>query len=670
MANEQQKGVGSPVTLRERYLIYPGSALPDLATPSAQAFHAEDRRDQAKVVFALVARPGFPVRINALRALKGVECAGLMTLLEWGVVDWPPANRKVMVLVYARPLGGRVTASLTTEFKCVEEVDAVRKIVNPVVAALKALKAASLTHRAIRPTNMFWASAAKDRIVLGDCATVPPAYEQPALIEPIESAMTHASGRGAGTSADDVYAFGASLAILLQGMSPVPSLDDEAVIRQKIVQGSYGVLIGDARMPLPMIEILRGTLCDDAHERWDNEALELWLHGRRLSPLVAKIEKRAARGFAFNNTEYFTSRELAIAMARHWEAAAPFVLDGRVELWLRRSLDNKEKANAVATAVQAAGADADKRGAADILVSKVCMILDGRAPIRYKGLAVMPDGFGSLLALAMVEGRDLRIIAEALMRETTRAWFETRDAYNPDNSVLEAHIRAQKVFLDRGTIGNGVERVLYELNEAMPCISPLTVDSYVLELRDLLPALNASAKKAEGKGWPVDRHVAAFVAARTNFDIERQMSDLALPDPARSVLGMLNLLATIQWRVGQGGLYGLAAWTAALMAPVINGFHGREKRRELEKEAVRIAREGSLVELSRLLDNPEDRHLDQQGFEEARAEWVAAQREILDIEAGRVQKGEAVRTAQQVAALVSVTIAFITVTLLLIAKVL
>ncbi len=671
MANEQQKAVGTPVSLRERYLIYPSSALPDLATPTAQAFHAEDRRDQAKAAFALVARPGFPVRINALRALKGVECSGLMNLLEWGVVDWPPANRKVMVLVYERPLGGRVVTSLTTEFKPIEESDAVRKVINPLVAALKALKLVNLSHRAIRPTNMFWATAAKDRIVLGDCATAPPAYEQPVLVEPIESAMAHPAGRGAGTSADDVYAFGASLSVLLQGISPVAALDDEAIIRQKIVQGSYGVLIGEARMPLPMIEILRGTLCDDAHERWANEALDLWLHGRRLSPLVAKMEKRAGRGFIFNNKEYFTSRELAIAMARNWEAAPPFILDGRLELWLRRSLENKEKANAVANAAQSAGAEVDKRGALETLVTKVCMILDSRAPIRYKGLAVMPDGFGSLLALAVVEGGDVRIIAEALMRETTKAWFETRDAYNPDNSMLEAHIRAQKTFLDRGTIGNGMERVLYELNETMPCISPWTVDNYVLELRDLLPALNAAAKKADGKGWPVDRHIAAFIAARANFDIERQMSDLALPDQEHSTLGMLNLLATIQWRVGQGGLYGLAAWVAGVMQPAINSFHSREKRRELEKETMRIAREGSLVEMTRLIDNPQDRQMDQLGFDEARAAWAAAQREIMDVEAGRLSnQGDAMRTAQQVAALISVTIAFITVTLLLIAKVL
>ncbi|HIJ62955.1 MAG TPA: hypothetical protein HPQ04_09720 [Rhodospirillaceae bacterium] len=438
----------------------------------------------------------------------------------------------------------------------------------------------------------------------------------------------------------------------------------------KVLQGSYTALVGEERLPLPMIEILRGSLCDDPHERWNNESLDLWLSGRRLSPLVAKIEKRAARDFTFNNGNYSTARELAIAMALNWEAAVPYIIDGRLELWLRRSLDNKDKASAVGGVVGTVGTG-DKRLPNDILVAKICMILDSGAPIRYKGLSVMPDGIGSFLALAMVEGGDIRILAEALMREIPAVWFSTRDAYNPDNSVLEGVFRGQKAYLDRGSIGYGIERVLYELNESMPCLSAATVEDYVIELRDLLPALNGAAKKGEQKGWPVDRHVAAFIAARANFEIDRQMLDLASPDPTRSCMGMLNLLAVIQWRLGQGALYGLAGWVGGLMHPAINTFHSREKRKTLEKEIPRMVREGSLVELSRLLDSAEDHHVDDAGFAEARQAWLAAQKEIHDIETGKVSyHDKAMQLAQQTAALVSVTISFITVTLLLIAKVL
>ena len=670
MATEPQKAPSGTVTLRDRFTILLGSPLPDLATPHAQAFLVEEKRDSPRALFALIVRPGYPARLQVVRSLKGIECPGLMVLVDWGVVDWPPANRRVMAMIYERPLGGRVIPLGATECKRMDDADALRKVIVPLISALKVLKAQGVTHRAIRPSNLFYATAEKDRVVLGDAATTPAAYEQPVIFEPVESALAHPAGRGSGSPSDDVYSFGACLAALLQGRIPMATAADDAIIRMKVLQGSYTALVGEERLPLPMIEILRGTLCDDPHERWNNESLDLWLSGRRLSPLVAKIEKRAARDFTFNSGNFSTARELAIAMCRNWEAAAPYIIDGRLELWLRRSLDNKDKATAIGTLVGNAGAG-DKRLPNDILVAKACMILDTGAPIRYRGLSLMPDGIGSYLALTLVEGGDMRVLAEALMREIPALWFQTRDAYNPDNSVLEGVFRAQKMFLDRGSIGFGIERVLYEMNESMPCISPSTVEDYVLELRDLLPALNAAAKKGEQKGWPVDRHVAAFIAARANFEIDRQMLDLSAPDPTRSCMGMLNLLAVIQWRLGQGALYALASWVGGLMQPAINTYHSREKRKSLEKEIPRMVREGSLVELSRLLDSAEDHHIDDAGFEQARQDWAAAQKEIRDIESGKVSyHDKALQMGQQLAALISVTISFITVTLLVIARVL
>lgn len=666
MASDQQSGAGGSVSLRDRYQIYPGTPLLDLATPSAQAYHAEDRRDPKKSLFALIARPGHPARIDAMRALKGSEASGLMTLVEWGVLHWPPLNRKVMAVVYERPVGGRVMVGLTGEFKPIDESDLIRKVISPVFEALKVLRQHNVSHRAIRPTNMFWATAEKDRIVLGDCTTVLPAFEQPVLMETVESGMCHPAGRGPGSYSDDLYSLGASVALLVQGRNPVPHLDDDAVLRRKIVQGSFATLVGEGRMTLQTSEILRGTLCDDPLERWTLESLELWLSGRRLSPLLAKFEKRAARALPFAGREYSTARELAVAFCKNWDAAAPVILDGRLELWLRRSLDAKDKADAVAAVLRDAVMTVnEKRTAAfDLMVARACMLLDGRAPIRYKTLAAMPDGIGGLLAVAMSEGTEVQTIAEAIIREAPKGYFETREAYSPENSMMATLFRDQKSFLERVAIGNGLERVLYELNESMPCISPFTQEEYVLDIRDLLPALNAAAKKVDGKSWPIDRHIAAFIGARANFDMERQMGDLTLPDPVRSVMGMLNLLALIQWRLGQGGMQGLATWVGTLLQPAISSFHNREKRAQIEKDIPRLAREGSLVELSRLLDAPEERAQDMHGFAAARAEWANAQREIKDIEEGRVNNSRAIRFAQQLSALISVSIAFVTVVLL------
>jgi hypothetical protein len=619
-------------------------------------------------------KPGYPPRIPLLKLLKGVDNPGLMTLVEWGVVDWPPANRKVMLMIYVRP-GARLWDDSGSKVKRLDENDVINKIIIPVAAALKTLKSQGVTHRAIRPANMFWAGTEEDRVILGDAAAAPPAFEQPASIEPVESALALPAGRGDGSHANDIYSFGASLAMILQGRDATQGQPEEQVIRHKMVMGSYSALAAQARLPLSLVEILRGMLCDDPNERWDIEAVDLWISGRRLTPLVPRIEKRAIRAFALGGRDYMTARELAIGVQQQWETALPLLVDGKLELWMSRALDNKDKAAAMAAVLAADSSAPDRRMSMDVTLAKVCMMLDPTAPLRYKSLSTMLDGVRWLLPIAMAKPNsgEVRIIAEALMRELPKAWFETRDAYSPDNSVLESGFRTQKNYLDRGSIGNGIERVLYELNDSVPCLSPLVVEDYVVELRDLLPALNAYAKKKgeTGGGPAIDRHIAAFIAARASFDVERMINDLATADPAKLVMTTINLLAMIQWRLGQSGLTSLSMWLAHLAKPAITNYHNREKRKALEVELPKAGREGSVVELSRLLDSAEERGADSRGFEEAKVKWSEAFRQVRAIVEGSEEiSGVAARTGQQIASLISLTAALITVSFLLVEMIL
>jgi hypothetical protein len=35
-------------------------------------------------------------------------------MVDWGAAEWPPANRKCVIVIYHRPLGGRVVDNLTS----------------------------------------------------------------------------------------------------------------------------------------------------------------------------------------------------------------------------------------------------------------------------------------------------------------------------------------------------------------------------------------------------------------------------------------------------------------------------------------------------------------------------------------------------------------------------
>lgn len=671
---EEQAGAapaGPPGMLRDRYLIRSNQPLPDLSTPNAEAFVAEDKRDPKRLLFALICRPDLPPRVNVMRAIKGLLSPGMIQLVEWGPMNWPPSGRQCMTVVYERPVGKRLMAGLRSECRRVDEYAITAKVVEPLVAAIRELTQRGITHRAIRATNLFFMDEGGERIALGDCVTAPPAFDQPLVFETIEAGMANAVARGSGTYSDDLYSLGVTLAFLLLGRNPVGHLDEEQLLRQKIQYGSYNTLVGDERLPLAFVELLRGLLCDDPDQRWDIEALDLWLSGRRLSPLQTRHEKRAARGFPFNGKEYFNCRELGAAMARNWELAIPPVLEGKLELWLRRAVEDKDRAQAVADTVRLVlNGGGERRVYADLMLCKVLTLLDPTAPIRYKGFNAMPDGIGTALAAVMAKKSDTRLLAEIMVREVPKLWFEARSHYTPDNSLMEGNFRELKNYLSQTGMGFGLERCLYEMNDALPCQSGLVGEEYVVELKQLLPALNAAAAKRQDlKQWPVDRHVAAFMGARARSDIDRNLLQLSEPEQSRSFMALLNLFAVFQYRLGPEQLPGLAAWVGALAAPVVGAFHSREKRKELEKELPKLVRRGSVVEIFNLLDNPGERDKDENDFAWAQAQYHAAEEEVRRIENNdEDSEKEAIRIGKQTAAVLGILVALITTSVVVIMK--
>jgi hypothetical protein len=665
-AKMQGGGNGTVAIVQGRYHVFPNKPLPELNSPTAQAFAAEDRRDGERGLFALVCRPDLPPRSNVMRSLKGVQVPGLLQLVEWGPAYWAPLNRRCMVLIYDRPAGGRVMSSLTAEMKRYEDWEVSKKLVAPLANALRELSARGVTHRAIRPTNMFYMASGHEGIVLGDCVSAPPAFDQPAMFETIENGMTHFAARGSGHYSEDMYSLGVSLLLLLVGRNPVTQQDDASILANKIAQGSYAALIADERLPIGSIEVLRGLLCDDPDERWTIETLDLWLQGRRLSPIQAKLPKRTQRSFHFNHKEYNSARDIGVALSRHWDEAIPVVLGGQLELWLRRALEDKEKADAVSNAVRnVTGALTDKKAGADLMLARVCMILDADAPLRYKGLHVMPDGIGPLLALQLAEGRDTRLIVEAILRDVPKLWLESRERYSPENSILEQNFRELRDFLKAGNMGNGLERCLYELNETLAIQSPILADQYVVDIQELLPALNEVSKKVDPKVLPYDRHIVAFLVTHLNYDVSKQLAAINSSEAAMMTLGMLNLFAILQWRLGPNELLGLTSWVGGLLGPVVTSYHNRDRRKVLDREIPRLVRGGSMLELYKFVDNQEERQKDFDGFAWAQAEWAAAEQEVEELESAKDSRDEAaIRFGQQSAAVTSVLITLLTLTIL------
>ena len=92
-------------------------------------------------------------------------------------------------------------------------------------------------------------------------------------------------------------------------------------------------------------------------------------------------------------------------------------------------------------------------------------------------------------------------------------------------------------------------------------------------------------------------------------------------------------------------------------------------RREIEKEIPRLVRKGSLPELFDLIDNAENRRVDTDGYEAACGQYLEAEMEIQDIEgSGTERSTKAERTGKQTAAVVSIVLAMMVSSVLMISE--
>lgn len=241
------------------YTVEFGVPLPG-AGGGLSSFASHDRRGRRDLM-AVETRPWQPARGQALAALMGAPIEGVLSPLAHGPAKPPGKPESYFVIVQA-PSG----PSLAAAARPWSEGELLEQLLRPAVRALERLKQRGLTHRAVRPDNLFHGNAGQP-LVLGCAWAAPPASLQPALFEPPYVAMCLPSGRGDGTIADDVYALGVTMLVLALGQLPLPELDDGEIVRRKLERGSFGALAGDARLTGMIGDLVRGMLAEDPDHR-------------------------------------------------------------------------------------------------------------------------------------------------------------------------------------------------------------------------------------------------------------------------------------------------------------------------------------------------------------------------------------------------------------------
>ena len=634
-----------------------GAYAVDLARPlpgaggGLAAFAATDQRSPGRHLMAVQSAPGAPPRAMALNALVGWDRDGLLVPVAHGPAPGAQGGAAWFV-VSAAPPGPSLAATLRPW----SEPDLLEQVLRPAALALEGLETRRVTHRAIRTDNIFHGGPGTP-VLLGNAWSAPPAQHQPSLFEPPYSAMCLPCARGDGAIADDVYALGVVLVVLALGRMPMEGLDGVAILRRKLALGSYAALVGEERLPPVIGDLVRGMLAEDPDHR-PPPALLADPGTARARRVAARPPRRGQRALDLAGAQVWDARSLAHAVATDAEAGAQLLRSGAVDRWLRRSLGDPVLAVRLDEVVRLRGLDsgADEAHADALMSMRAVAALDPLAPLCWRNTALWPDGVGPALAAADVTSGPAgslltERLADLVNNEIVGHWAAMRPE-RCDANLLRNENRQRRTMLRLRGWAGGLPRLRYATNPLLACKSPILAGRTVARLADLLPALeDTAARRPPGRERPVDREIAAFIAARHDQRAEGEVVDLTdAASPEEAVLSQLRLLAGLQQRSAGGPLPALAGWLAEQAAPALAAWHNKVRREALQRSLGEMAQAGQLAPMVGLLENAAARTADQRGFQAASE---AVQRLDLELTAltggGEVRAGTARRIGHEAA---------------------
>ncbi|MHA1600186.1 MAG: hypothetical protein ACTSW2_05120 [Alphaproteobacteria bacterium] len=632
-------------TLGGRYTIQMDKPLPHLDSPLAKAYAATDMRAASRSMFGLVCRPDLLARIDVIPQLSHMRRIPLLVPVDAGTPPISDTDGRPFIVFFDMPVGERVLASSDSKITPLREDQIVHYIVKPLMPALKEMSNRFVPHRAIRADNIFYTDTSRKAVILGECVSNPAGMSQPVLYEPIEAGMSRPTGRGPGTIGDDLYAFGVTLVVLLAGCNPVADKSDEELIKSKIASGSYSTLVGHLRISLSMMGPLRGLLCDDPNERWTVGDIESWLEGQQISPKQPMLPTRSSRAIRFAGQDYWNRFSLAYAIGQNWKGADEILKNGELEDWVRRSYSDVDAADEIASIGGGENSDLART------VCRMLAVLQRQLPIRFREFSARIEGVTQCFAAEYNNPEMRKTFVDMMKAKLPQIYLQSTPGGRTEQMALMKTFDMINYFIDRPKIGYGLERALYESNRGWPCQSSLIKQEFVCEIEDLLPALDKVARRG-ASGDPMDRHIAAFCAARLRNLPERVLRMLSVQDDlAMFRLGMLQILAEVQRTAGGRQRFpALTAWVGGLMEPVIGQFHNRSYRAQLVDEIEQAKKNGNLPELQFLVDNLDAQTQDEEGYKKARAEYANVAQAIVWLEEGGLTSPSYVATKGQQAA--------------------
>ncbi len=623
-----EKGAGSTIKFNDNITIHLDKTLPDYDCGEIKAFQAVGSRKIPENLIALACEPGLIPRWHSASIYAGIINPNAAKLVATGASYVPSAKKEKFFVIYENNWGARLLPHSSKLSYGIKQDQITDYFLPAIVSLLKDFSDKGFIHGGLRIENLYSGNTKNlKNFILGDSLTAPPSYLQPSLYEPIERGMADPIARGMGHFVDDVYSLGVLITIMIRHNDPLQGLSPDQILEEKIEKGSYAALTGKDRFTGAILELLRGMLHDEKSQRWTIEEVANWLDGQRINPRQPLKRKKSSRVFHLEGIRHTRPEILARELVHHPSAIVHNIEDEKLELWIKRSLEDKEVVERFEQALISAS-DAGINDAYPYrLVSRLSIAFDPPAPIRYKELSFFPDGFGTALSKAFTDGTDLNQFAEVLEQGLIMFWLNAQSDKTIDYGSVATRFESCRGFLKNKLLGFGLERCLYVLNSEAACLSSKLDKYYVKSPEELVIALEKLCKDKQIKDLMLDRHSIAFLSAKDSRILDNFLIELNSPESYKNILGNIWAITNIQKRYELPPFPHIATHIVNMMGPVLERFHDRNLRKRMQSEFDKIKKSGELSRVTAILENPEIIETDSKNFYKNMARFRSLEKE-------------------------------------------
>ena len=593
--------------VKERFEIDYAQPLPWLDCNGAKAYRVIDRIDTKRGLFALLCSNKTCPRSTILPYIKSLECRSLMKLVEFGIVTWLPEKSRNLALIYKIPYGkvfegGKSTLDIRNSEKF-------KSTLISLLSAIEALKNYNITHRAIRADNLYYANADKTEIMIGDCCASFPGFHQPSAYETIENMLSIPEGRGNGNEKNDIYAIGVVMMALYLGHELGADLSTPELLRIKLKKGSYQALLAEEHIPNQISPILRNLLNDNTENRLNYLQAYNLLDGKAGNYNSSSLADRPKRTISFNGEKFYNARDFAIAISNYPEDAYELVKSGKLLDWVKNGLEDEKLAGKIEKLL---AAFPEGTTSLDVIMSKICILLAPDLPVKLNNLCLFPDGTPKAIFYALRNNTETKIFHELFSAELIKLWYQEQEHMRSPANAAEF-----RVYINRQDIGYGLERIMYDFDDDIPCVSPLLGDEFVNSPTRILRALDNTYARQIVKTMPYDRNIIAYLRCKMGKKIDGILTDLATNKDYLQASAILRLYTSMQNKFGPAQLPHLSQWLASSSVAIIKSFHNLKYQKFLERELLKINKNGKLHELCDILEDEEARNKDKANYTKA-----------------------------------------------------